>query len=93
MLVIQTLRSLRNLPSLMVLGLGVMALGGALDVVAHLGPSGHHVADGFVAEHVAHLIGIAGMSIVLAGVVAHGARRHRRRPAAPRGGLDNHAHR
>jgi len=77
----------------MLAGLLVMAVGGLLDVVIHLAQTAHaHDAD-VVSEHLAHLVGIAGMSLVLAGLVLHGARRHRRPRAARTGGLDSHAHR
>ncbi len=99
MLVIQTLRFVRRLPVLMLLGLAVMAAGGALDVVVHgfgLAHATHDHVHDFGIEHLAHLVGIAGMVLVLAGLVMHGAR-HPRRVAAPqpqtRGGLDSHAHR
>ena len=78
----------------MILGLVVMAVGGVLDVVIHLGPVDHHVHDGLASEHVAHLVGIAGMALVLAGLVIHGARHQpRRRRAATQGGPDSNAHR
>jgi hypothetical protein len=44
-------------------------------------------------EHTGHLIAIAGMTLVLAALVVHGARRHRRPRAARQGGLNGHAHR
>lgn len=93
MLVIQLLRGIGRLPVLMLIGLGVMAVGGALDVIVHLIGTGHHVHDGFVPEHGAHLIGIAGMVLVLAGLVRHGASRHRRPRAVKHGGLESDAHR
>ena len=70
-----------------------MVAAGALDVVVHLiagEPSGHHRSG---AEHAAHLLGLVGMVLVLAGVVLHGARRQLRRAAAKPGGLDPNAHR
>ena len=77
----------------MLAGLVVMAIGGLLDVVIHVALTPHaHDAD-LGSEHLAHLVGIAGMSLVLAGLVLHGARRHRRPRAARSGGLDSHAHR
>ena len=93
MLVIQIVRGLRRLPALLLIGLLVMATGGVLDVVVHLGQAGHDGHGGFGPEHLAHLIGIAGMSLVLVGVVLHGARRQRRPRAAIHGGLDSNAHR
>ena len=93
MLVIQALRGLRRLPVLMLAGLLVMAIGGLLDVMIHVTATAHaHDAD-LVSEHLAHAVGIAGMSLVLAGLVLHGARRHRRPRAARSGGLDSNAHR
>lgn len=77
----------------MLVGLGLIAAGGVLDVVMHLGSMDHHVHEGFGSEHLAHLVGIAGMFVVLAGVVVHGARRQRRSRAANHGGLDRNAHR
>jgi hypothetical protein len=93
MLVIQIVSRLRRLPALILIGLLVMAGGGVLDVVVHLGQVGHEGHEGFGPEHLAHLIGIAGMSLVLVGVVLHGARRHLRPRAAIHGGLDSDAHR
>jgi hypothetical protein len=93
MFAIQRLRALRRLPVAVLIGLAVMAVGGVLDVVIHLGPAEHHVHQGVVSEHVAHLVGIAGMTLVLAGVVIHGVRSHRRPPTANHGGSDSHAHR
>jgi hypothetical protein len=94
MLAIQNaLHHLRRLPLLMLIGLAVMAAGGALDVILHLGPSSEHVHAGFGSEHVAHVIGIAGMVLVLAGVVSHGARRQHRQRADSHGGYESNAHR
>jgi hypothetical protein len=78
----------------MILGLVLMAVGGVLDVVIHFGPVDHHVHEGFASAHAAHLVGIAGMALVLAGVIVHGARHQtRRRRAATQGGFDSNAHR
>lgn len=99
MLVIPILRFVRRLPILMLLGLAVMAVGGALDIVVHglgFAHAAHDHVHDFGIEHLAHLVGIAGMVLVLAGLVTHGARRQRRIPALQnqtRGGLDSHAHR
>jgi hypothetical protein len=85
---------LRQLPLLMLLGLALMAVGGVLDVVIHVGPIDHHAHGGFVSAHAAHVVGIAGMALVLASVVIHGARRQTRRGhAATQGGPDSNAHR
>jgi hypothetical protein len=85
---------IRRLPLPMILGLALMAAGGVLDVAIHFGPVDHHAHAGFVSEHAAHLVGIAGMALVLAGLVMHGARHQiRRRRAANHGGPDSNAHR
>ena len=85
---------IRRLPLAMILGLALMAVGGVLDIVIHLGPVDHDAHEAFVSAHGAHLVGIAGMAIVLAGVVIHGARHQtRRRRAAITGGSDSNAHR
>jgi hypothetical protein len=84
----------RRLPLAMILGLALMAIGGVLDVAIHLAQVDHHVQAGFASEHAAHVVGIAGMTLVLAGVVTHGVRHTtRRRRAANQGGPDSHAHR
>lgn len=87
---------LRAFPALSRLGLVVIVAAGVMDVVVHLlgsVPAHHH---GFAVEHAAHLLGIVGMVLVMAGVVVHGARRKPgRRPSAAttHGGLDSHANR
>ncbi len=75
---------IRRLPLAMILGLALMAVGGVMDVVIHLGPVDHHAheAEAFASAHAAHLVGIAGMALVLAGGVIHGARRPTRRGSA-----------
>lgn len=87
-------REASGFPALTRIGLLVMVAAGALDVVVHLMASehaGHHV---FGVEHAAHVLGVVGMVLVLAGVVAYGARRQLRRAAAKQpGGLDRNAHR
>jgi len=85
---------LRRMPVPSKLGAALMLFAGALDVAVHLLTkvhAGHSAAFG--AEHVAHLLGIAGMFLVLAGVVFDGARRELRQRAARNGGFDGHAHR
>ena len=82
MLAIHRVRRLPRPPLAILPGLVLMAAGGVLDVVVHLSSVSHHADASFGGEHLAHLIGIAGMVLVLAGVVAHGARRHRRQRAA-----------
>jgi len=84
---------IRRLPLAMILGLALMAAGGVLDIAIHLGPAAaehHHVHESFASAHAAHLVGIAGMALVLAGVVVHGARRQRTHTT---GGPDSNAHR
>jgi hypothetical protein len=81
------------LPAVSRVGLLVMVAAGALDVVVHLTGVEHAGHHGFGVEHAAHLSGVVGMVLVLAGVVAYGARRQLRRVAAKPGGLDPNAHR
>ena len=64
-----------------------------MDVLVHGMTTAQQPHDAVTGEHVAHLLGIAGMTVVLAGVVIHGARRSRRPRAALEGGLDHNAHR
>ena len=87
------LNELGRIPATSKLGLAVMVIAGAVDVAAHLMTdvhAGHH--GEFGAGHLAHLVGIAGMLLVLAGVVIDGARRQLRQRAARNGGSDGHAH-
>jgi hypothetical protein len=95
MLMIEALRRIltevRRLPLVTVAGLGLMAITAVLDVAVHvtLGHEAHH--SGLAG--LAHLGGIVGMFLVLAGVVTFGARRQlRRSPAAHTGGSSD-AHR
>lgn len=75
-------------------GLAVMIISGVLDVAVHLMTDVHaHDHAAFGLELLAHLLGIAGMVLVLTGVVISGALRQFRQRAARNGGLDNHAHR
>lgn len=74
-------------------GLLLMVVAGVGDVAVHLVSGAHAGHDGFGPEHAAHLLGIVGMALVLAGVVTSGARRQLRRAAAKPGGLDPNAHR
>ena len=83
----------RDMPTLTRAGLLLMVAAGIGDVVVHLVSREHAGHHGFGPEHVAHLLGVVGMVLVLAGVVIHGARRQLRRAAAKRGGLDPNAHR
>jgi hypothetical protein len=80
-------------PALSRVGLLLMVAAGAFDVVVHLTADEHAGHHGFGLEHAAHLLGVVGMVLVLAGVVAYGARRQLRRAAAKPGGLDPNAHR
>ena len=61
-------------PRVSVIGVGVMVVAGAADVTVHLLSGGHHHPDGVMA-HGAHLLGIAGMVLVLTGLIAFGVRR------------------
>ena len=93
MLVIHLMRPLQRIPLLVLLGLLLMATGAVVDVVVHLGPVHDHGGAAFD-EHAAHLIGITGMVLVLAGVVTHGVRcQLRQRAARSNGGFDRNAHR
>jgi uncharacterized protein YjeT (DUF2065 family) len=86
-------REAAALPALSRVGLLLMVAAGAFDVVVHLTAGEHAGHHGFGAEHAAHLLGVVGMVLVLAGVVTYGARRQLRRAAAKPGGLDPNAHR
>ena len=81
------------LPMLSRVGLLMLVVAGVGDVAVHLVSGEHSSHHGFGPEHMAHLLGVVGMVLVLAGVVTHGARRQLRRAAAQRGGLDPNAHR
>jgi hypothetical protein len=80
-------------PAVTRIGLVMIVVSAALAVLVLLmtDGSGHH--HEFGPGHAAHLLGIVGMVLVMAGVVAHGARPHLRRAAAKPGGLDPNAHR
>jgi hypothetical protein len=80
-------------PALSRVGLLLMVAAGAFDVVVHLAAGEHAGHHGFGLEHAAHLLGVVGMVLVLAGVVAYGACRQLRRVAIKPGGLDPNAHR
>lgn len=80
-------------PALSRVGLLLMIAAGAFDVVVHLSAAEHAGHHGFGLEQAAHLLGVVGMVLVLAGVVVYGARRQLRRVAAKPGGLDPNAHR
>jgi len=98
MLTIETtkraLAELWALPIASRIGLAVTLVAGVMDTVVHLlGSGGHAMHHGPLPEHAAHVLGIVGMVLVLAGVVFHGARRQlsRRAAAAINGGLDPNA--
>ena len=99
MLVIQAVKRLaadaKELPSLTVVGFGVMALAGVMEVLLFLaaGSQTGHMHGGFAPERGAPLLGITGMVITLAGVVIEAARHPSRRSSAPLRGSDSHAHR
>jgi hypothetical protein len=97
MLTIETVRrrfaEVAGFPLLSRAGLLMMVAAGAIDVIVHLASGDHAGHYGFGAEHAAHLLGVVGMVLVLAGVVTYGARRQLRRAAAKPGGLDPNAHR
>ena len=97
MLTIETrrllIREAGSFPAMSQVGLVLMVVAGAVDVAAHLFGGDHAGDHRFGIEHAAHLLGVVGMVLVLAGVVIHGARRQLRRAAAKPGGLDSNAHR
>ena len=94
MLAIQRqVKELRRIPLVSMLGLVVMVFAGVFDVVVHMLGSPHAGHHEFGPEQLAHLLGIAGMVLILAGVVIDGARRQLRQRAARNGGFDGHAHR
>jgi hypothetical protein len=73
-------RDIRPLPALTRVGLAVLVLGGLADLAAHIAvtapETGH--GHGFTpAEVEAHLVVLAGMVLVLIGVVVDGVRRTR----------------
>jgi hypothetical protein len=65
-------------PILALVGVGIAIFGLGLDTVVHLTTveAAHHHDVGFsLEEHGAHLVGLIGMVIALAGVVIDGVRR------------------
>src|SRR5688500_16856793 len=98
MLMIERLRAvlaeLGTLPAMSRIGVAVIVIAGLTDVAVHLliaAPAGHE-HGAFATEHLAHVLGIVGMVLTLAGVVVHGVRHtHRRAAAATTGGLDRNA--
>ncbi len=98
MLMIEPLRAvlaeLGTLPAMSRIGVAVIVIAGLTDVAVHLliaAPTGHE-HGAFDAEHLAHVLGVVGMVLTLAGVVVDGVRHsHRRATAATTGGLDRNA--
>jgi hypothetical protein len=88
------LSDLGELPAMTRAGIVILVAAGISDVVIHL-VAGEHGASHSGIAHVAHLLGIVGMVLVLAGIVVHGARRHlsSRRGAATHPGGTRDAHR
>ena len=77
-----------RMPRLVHAGIALAVVGVAIDLIVHLSPAPHHHGAGFrPQEHIAHLVAIAAMVLVLAGIALDGARRHRFRRRNP------HAHR
>ena len=93
MLVIQSARrlaaDLARLPLVSRAGLVAMVTAGVADVAVHVA-SGQHVVHqhGLGPEHIAHLLGVAGMVLVLVGIAAFGVRRSNHST-----GGSSHAHR
>lgn len=85
-------RGLGELPIPTRVGLVILLLAGAIDVAVHLAAQDHAGHSGMA--HAAHLLGIIGMVLVLAGVVVvDGARlqfQRRRRAANSGGSRDAH---
>jgi hypothetical protein len=66
----------RRPPLLTLLGVAIAIAGLGLDAAVHLTAAAHHHDAGFsVTEHGAHLVGLTGMVVALAGIVIHGVRR------------------
>ena len=80
-----------DLPAMSRAGLLLMVVAAIGDVAVHLVAADHAGHHGFGLEHAAHLLGVVGMVLVLAGVVIHGARRQLRHAAVKPGGLDPNA--
>ena len=93
MLVIESVRrlakDLARLPLLSRAGLVIMVAAGIGDVAVHVALGEHGVHQhGLGPEHFAHLLGVAGMVLVLAGIAVFGASRSNRST-----GDTSHAHR
>lgn len=74
MLVIE---QMRGMPVLTRIGLALMVAAFVADLIVHLAAVPHEHAGHRPEEHFAHLAGLLGMVLVLAGIVVDGARRHR----------------
>ncbi|HET8785903.1 MAG TPA: hypothetical protein VFM38_09730 [Candidatus Limnocylindrales bacterium] len=85
MLIIERIRELALLPTLVKLGLVLMAFAGASDVIAHVGAaSDGHLHAHTSSEAAAHLMGLVSMVVILLGVVIDGVRQGRKRQAVSR---------
>lgn len=83
MLAIQKARAgLVRIPRISAAGIVAMVVAGVSDVTIHLLTAGHHHAEAAWA-HGAHLLGIAGMVLVLVGLIAFGAQRSVGRRSGP----------
>lgn len=71
-----------RIPRISAVGIVVMIIAGVADVAVHLLTGGHHHPEAAWA-HGAHLLGIAGMVLVLVGLIAFGARRSVGRRSGP----------
>jgi hypothetical protein len=84
-LVLEHLRSLAGLPTLVKGGLVLMAIAGLADLVAHLEAVDHagHLHTHTTTQTAAHLAALASMVVIFVGVVIDGVRtgRARRRSA------------
>ena len=66
-------------PLLALLGIAIAMAGLGLDAAVHLTATAHHHDTGFsITEHGAHLVGLTGMVVALAGIVIDGVRSGRR---------------
>ena len=72
-------RTAHELPTGSQIGLAVMVLGFAADLLAHLDPALDHAHGGATGPQLsAHLVVFVGMALVLVGVVVDGVRSSRR---------------
>src|SRR6186997_2349982 len=88
-------RDARELPSVTVVGFGVIGLAGVMEALLYLaaGDPGGHQHGSFAPEQGAHLLGIIGMVLTLAGVINDAVRHPTRRSSAMTGGPKPNAHR